>query len=119
MHLCTWQGLNISPPYMSASRQPCIVWEEILERHMANGWCRHHLQSSYRGPKAFCGCLEGQRRLWFEERVTKWPVAERLHRVTPVWLALALYQKLHMLRQASAGLGLYFHVHSRGDRYVF
>jgi hypothetical protein len=86
---------------------------------MANGWRRHHLQGPYRGPEAVCSRLEGQRRLRLEKRVTKCPVAERFHRGTPVWLALALDQELHMLWQTSTGLGLDFQVHPRGDRDVF
>src|SRR5262249_38937568 len=116
VHLRAWQGLNISPTFLRASRQPRIVGEEILQRHMANGWRRHHLQGSHRGPEAVCSSLEGQRRLWLEKRVTKGPVAERFHWVTSVWLALALHQKLHMLWQASTGLGLYFQIHPRSNR---
>ena len=119
VHLRAWQGLNISPTFLGASRQSCIVWEEILESHMANGWRRHHLEGSHRGREAVCSRLKGQRGLRLQKCVTKCPVPERFHRVTPVWLALTLDQELHVLRQASTGLGLHFHVHPRGDRDVF
>src|SRR5262245_22931733 len=62
MHLRAWQGLNIAPTFLRASRQPRIVWKEILKRHMADGWRRHHLKGSHYGPEAVCSSLEGQRR---------------------------------------------------------
>src|SRR5215510_1891145 len=98
LYLRAWQGLNISPTFLSASRESRIVWKDILEGHMADGWCGYHLKGPHRGCKTVCCGLKSQGGLWLQKRVTKRPVPQRFHRITPVWLSLTLDQQLYALR---------------------
>src|SRR5262249_35307161 len=115
LHLCAWQGLNITPAFLRTRRQTSVVWKDIMQNNMTDSWGRHHLEGTHCGRIAVCRSLKGQRNLRLQKRVTKCPRSYRVHRVTSVGLSLAPDQELHALRQTSTGLGLYLEVHACSD----